>query len=67
VSNRRGALPRQAAVHPPYALDKGAELGRFELGSTVILLTRPDEATLDEPAPGTVLRMGQAVGRMTGD
>jgi len=65
-TNRPRALPIAAAVQPPHALERGAELGRFELGSTVIVLCRPGEAALDDLAPGTPLRMGQAVGRILG-
>jgi len=63
-TNRPGARPLTEAVAPPHALARGAELGRFELGSTVILLCRPGEAALDELPPGTPVRMGQAVGRI---
>ncbi len=46
-------------------LDRGAELGRFNLGSTVILLLPPGagqlHATLE---PGEALRVGQRVGRL---
>jgi phosphatidylserine decarboxylase len=48
----------------PVPLAAGAELGRFELGSTVILLTRPGEAALDPLKPGDMLKMGQAIGRV---
>ncbi len=45
------------------SLEKGAEMGRFLLGSTVILAFEKDAVTLD-PAlqPGTTVRMGQAIG-----
>ena len=35
-------------MQPPMPIERGAELGRFELGSTVIVLCRPDEAELAE-------------------
>jgi phosphatidylserine decarboxylase len=63
-TNRPGARPLAGALEPPHALARGAELGRFELGSTVIVLTRPGEAVLDDLAPGTPVRMGQAIGRI---
>ncbi|MBI4083142.1 MAG: phosphatidylserine decarboxylase, partial [Candidatus Lambdaproteobacteria bacterium] len=37
-SNLRGAKPLAGPVAPPYAVERGAELARFELGSSVILL-----------------------------
>jgi len=44
-------------------LDKGAEMGRFNMGSTVILLFGPDRVAWDpELKPGTRLRMGQPIG-----
>jgi phosphatidylserine decarboxylase len=63
-TNRPGARPLAGALQPPFPLARGAELGRFELGSTVIVLCRPGEAVLDDLAPGTPVQMGQAVGRI---
>ncbi|TAK56217.1 MAG: phosphatidylserine decarboxylase [Gammaproteobacteria bacterium] len=45
---------------PPVVLDKGAELGRFNMGSTVILLLPAGRARLETGlAPGRRLRMGE--------
>ncbi|MGB3739659.1 MAG: archaetidylserine decarboxylase [Pontixanthobacter sp.] len=45
-------------------LDAGAEMGRFLLGSTVILLFEPSKVEWDESLePGTIVRMGQSMGR----
>ncbi|HEX3014962.1 MAG TPA: archaetidylserine decarboxylase [Desulfobacteria bacterium] len=44
-------------------LAKGEELGRFEFGSTVILLFQPGRIRLDV-CPGQRVRMGQAIGRV---
>ncbi|MBI4083755.1 MAG: phosphatidylserine decarboxylase, partial [Candidatus Lambdaproteobacteria bacterium] len=64
-SNLRGAKPLAGPVAPPYAVERGAELARFELGSSVILLARPGEVTLDASlAPGQPIRMGQGIGRI---
>lgn len=65
TSNLPGARAMHQQMTGPHSLDKGAELGRFELGSTVILLTRPGEATLKDWTPGEVLQMGQPIGRIT--
>ena len=47
--------------------DRGAELGRFLLGSTVIVLFPRDTLSLREDlAPGMPVRMGQALGRQPG-
>ncbi len=44
-------------------LEKGAEMGRFLLGSTVILAFEKGAVTLDPKLePGTTVRMGQAIG-----
>lgn len=46
-------------------LEKGAEMGRFKLGSTVILAFAPGKADfLPEQLPGTVTRMGAPFGRI---
>lgn len=46
-------------------LDTGEEMGRFNMGSTVILLFPRDRVQWDPNAkPGDVLRMGQRIGRV---
>jgi phosphatidylserine decarboxylase len=57
---------KTAAVHKcyesPHTLAKGAELGRFEFGSTVILLFEPGSIKWTiSLEPGTKLKMGQAI------
>ena len=48
---------------PPRPVEKGAELGRFEMGSTVILLFEPGQVVWDARlVPGAVVRMGQRIG-----
>jgi phosphatidylserine decarboxylase len=52
------------AAEAPVALARGAELGRFNLGSTVVLLfPRGTVEWLPTLAPGQALLMGQALGR----
>jgi phosphatidylserine decarboxylase len=54
-------LPAEAARH----LARGAEVGRFNMGSTVILLFGHDRIRLDPSAdPGQIVRMGAAIGRL---
>ncbi len=49
------------------AFARGAEIGRFLLGSTVIVCTGPGMLTPDQNVvPGAAVRMGQALGRMPG-
>ncbi|MCL7461116.1 archaetidylserine decarboxylase [Pseudomonas sp. NW5] len=50
-------------VSEPIHLEKGAELGRFKLGSTAIVLFGPDQVRwAEELAAGSAVRMGQALG-----
>jgi phosphatidylserine decarboxylase len=47
---------------PPSSLAKGEEIGRFEFGSTVILLFEPGQIDWIIPLiPGTKVKMGQAI------
>jgi phosphatidylserine decarboxylase len=47
-------------------LEKGAEMGRFKLGSTVILAFAPDQIAFnDQQYPGAVTRMGEAFATKT--
>jgi phosphatidylserine decarboxylase len=51
--------------HAPVALRKGAELGRFNMGSTVILLFEPGRARWDDfLRRGTTLRYGERLGQI---
>jgi phosphatidylserine decarboxylase len=48
---------------PPTALEKGAELGRFNMGSTVILLFEPNRVRWHPwMHAGSVVRLGQSLG-----
>ena len=48
---------------PSLLLDKGAELGRFNMGSTVILLFEADRARWHPLLrAGSVVQFGQAIG-----
>lgn len=60
----RRAVTRIAS--PTLLLGKGAELGRFNMGSTVILLFEAGRARwIPELAAGSVVRLGQSLGRLT--
>ena len=43
---------------------KGEEWGRFEFGSTIVLLAAPGTAELDATPPGTILRLGTRIGTL---
>jgi phosphatidylserine decarboxylase len=52
------------AFEQPPVLEKGAEMGRFKLGSTVILLFPKDSMQWQKSLqPGTSVRMGQKLGQ----
>jgi phosphatidylserine decarboxylase len=54
---------RNEAASAPVQLDKGAEMGRFKLGSTVVLLFGKDAVTWSEAlTAGNTVRMGQQIG-----
>ena len=56
------ALSRQQ--HEGVKLQRGAEMGRFLLGSTVILCFEPGQVSWrDDLAPGSVVRVNEAVGQ----
>jgi phosphatidylserine decarboxylase len=61
--------PRQVAALPlPPEADRfrarGEEIGRFNMGSTVVLLFGPQVAELENIAPGATMRLGQQLGRL---
>lgn len=45
-------------------LERGAEMGRFNMGSTVIVLLENPAAWNDDLGPESPVRMGQAIGRL---
>lgn len=53
---------------PPVSLARGAEMGRFNMGSTVILVYGPGQMAWTDPLrPGEAVRTGQVLGRRTGE
>jgi phosphatidylserine decarboxylase len=67
-TDRPGANGIEAADYAaPVAVEKGAELGAFEMGSTVVLVFEPGRVALDPAVgPGARVRMGQAIGGPAG-
>jgi phosphatidylserine decarboxylase len=55
-----------APLQAPLTLPRGAEMGRFNMGSTVILLFPRDRAAWS-PAlrAGRIVRMGERIGRLS--
>lgn len=58
---------RRVVTHVPgprLRLERGAELGRFNMGSTVILLFEPNRTRWDPRlSAGSIVQLGQAIGR----
>ena len=64
---RPGEIKRWDYADKPVELAKGAEMGRFLLGSTVVLLwPRGTLRFAPDWAPGGAVRMGQALGKALG-
>ena len=62
-TNQPGAAPRRHDYGTPLPVEKGQELGAFEMGSTVILVLEPRRARLDvRLAPGVGVRVGEPIG-----
>ena len=49
--------------HPP-TFAKSAEWGRFEFGSTIVLVMTPGLVSLDAQPPGTPVRLGSRIGTL---
>lgn len=60
----RGSGSVTRTLPEPHRFEKGAELGRFELGSSVVLLMRRGETELFPFQPGTRVLMGQTIGKL---
>jgi phosphatidylserine decarboxylase len=57
--------PLASALHAPLTLDKGDEMARFNMGSTVILLFPAGAATWNDTlVAGRTLRMGERIGTL---
>lgn len=61
TSNLTGARAVSEELAQPYPLEKGGELGRFELGSTVILILPPGTTLSESLKPGDPVKLGQPI------
>jgi phosphatidylserine decarboxylase len=62
-TNLPTAAPRRHDYGTPLPVEKGQELGAFEMGSTVIVLFEPGKVRLDPRlAPGVAVRVGEPIG-----
>ncbi len=65
TTNRRGASRVDRSYGPAGAsYAKGEEWGRFEFGSTLVVLIPPGVAEVEVARPGTPLRLGLRIGRL---
>ena len=64
VTNRPGAPAEQRVYPGGVALAKGQEWGRFEFGSTLVLVAERGALELDARPLGTRLRLGERIGRL---
>jgi phosphatidylserine decarboxylase len=60
----RAAAETRVYAAPGRRFAKGEEWGRFEIGSTIVLLASGGLVELDRAAPGTRLRLGARIGRI---
>ena len=66
TTNRPGAQATTRSYgEPAPRFAKGEEWGRFEFGSTIVLIAAPGLKQLDAQPPGTPLRLGQRIGRLS--
>ena len=56
------SAPQIRDYDPSHDLAKGDELGRFEFGSTLVLVAAPRLLSLTSQPPGTPLRLGTRIG-----
>jgi phosphatidylserine decarboxylase len=63
-TNLEGQLRRSLAYDPPHLIQKGGELGAFELGSTVVLIAEPQRLTFEHLSEGASVRMGERIGSL---
>jgi phosphatidylserine decarboxylase len=56
--------PHHVRFDVPVACERGAELGAFHLGSTVVVMYPPGFARVEDDEPDCPVRLGQIVGRI---
>ncbi|HET6343469.1 MAG TPA: archaetidylserine decarboxylase [Myxococcota bacterium] len=61
-SNQPNGQSRHLTYDPPQLIQKGGEIGAFELGSTVVLVAEPGRLLFEDLSEGVKVRMGQRIG-----
>ncbi len=64
TTNIVGTARSERHYDPAHALAKGEELGRFEFGSTLVLVCTRTFGHLDTRVPGTPLQLGTKIGSL---
>jgi phosphatidylserine decarboxylase len=64
ATNRRGARAEERRYPDGIPLAKGEEWGRFEFGSTIVLVAAPGAVALEGRPPGSPLRLGERIGTL---
>ncbi|HKA16563.1 MAG TPA: archaetidylserine decarboxylase [Myxococcota bacterium] len=64
TTNARDRAPRWRRYDPPPRLVKGVEWGRFEFGSTIVLVSAPGAIELAPRPPGSRLELGERIGTL---
>lgn len=64
LTTNAGGGPREETHQPPYALEKGQEVGRFCFGSTVVLVATPGWLKLDAQPAGAPCVLGERIGTL---
>ena len=65
TSNRPRATFQKNMLAPPLRVERGDEVGIFELGSTVICLFPPGQIELNELKIDQEILLGQAIGKFS--
>ena len=65
TTNRPGAAREERTYGDGIALAKGEEWGRFEFGSTIVMVAAPGVLDLDVQPPGTPVRLGSRIGTLS--
>ena len=61
-TNIRGGAPTLRLYPEPIRLARGQEWGRFEFGSTIVMVAAAGTVALESEAPGTPMRLGRRIG-----
>ncbi len=66
LETNRGEKRADREYRPPRDFARGEEWGRFEFGSTLVLVASPGALELEVAPPGTAVRLGRRIGRLGG-